>query len=75
MKNALITVALYAVGYTAALLTGYIIAKPHTTYTGNEWSMRVAVPPCAAVQNVQVIWPAQPNGAITIECDNAEPAK
>lgn len=43
---------------------------PTVTEIGDEWKMSIAVPHCASVQNVQVIWPAVNGNPIEVRCDN-----
>jgi len=63
-------IATYALAISLGSLVTVALVRPSVSHSGQEWTMRVSVPPCKAVQNVQVIWPAKPNGAIQIECDN-----
>lgn len=51
------------------MFAGYTAASPRVTHSKSEWVETVKTPPCPSIQNIEVIFPAQPNGAVTIECN------
>jgi hypothetical protein len=64
------TASKYILAMALAAIASYTMARPVAHHSGSEWSQSVHIPACEANQNLEIIWPATPNGHITIECNN-----
>jgi hypothetical protein len=66
--------ALAVVG-VGMFLAGRMVSSPKVQRNGKEWNMRVRVPKCPSVQNLQVVFPSDISGQVEIECDVVEVSK